>query len=132
MTLAPVQGKTGSLKVGASDNVVGGVRNLGVPKTWNTEDTMHLGDNAPSTLLNYQNWEVPVSLTLDHTDDGQGIMFAASEAGTSLAFKAYVTNTNYWEGTGVITDWRETIDAQKVNTATCTIKPYLGSMLNYT
>ena len=131
MTLAPGQGKEGNLKVSATDNAVGGVRSLSLPNSWNSEDVMHLQDDAPSTLLNYKTWNIPIELTLDHADDGQALLFGAFDNGTSIAFKAYVDNTHYWAANAYVTKWDEKIDAQKVNTASIELKPYLGSVLTY-
>lgn len=131
MVLAPGKGKEGTLKVGASDNVVLGVRSMSIPKNWDTEEIMHLQDQAPTTLLNYQKWEIPLELTLDHADDGQALLFGAEENGTNIAFKAYIDNTHYWSGDAVVTKWEEKIDPGKTNTVSTSLKPSLGSALTY-
>jgi len=130
MVLAPGAGKEGNLTVG-SDNAVLGVRSVGVPNSWNSEDVMHLQDDAPSTLLNYKQWSIPIELTLDHADAGQAEIFGAFDSGTSLAFKAYVDNTHYWTANAYVTKWDEKIDAKGINTVSVELKPYLGEALTY-
>lgn len=137
MTIAPVQGKEAKLAVGAGYDEVLGTRNANPDQSWNSEDIMHFGDDNPSTMLNYKQWSIPVTATLDReaaSNAGQKACYDSFDAGTSLVFKLYPdrdVTTSYYSGTCVVTDWKETQDAQKINVVTFTMKPYLGSALTW-
>ena len=121
-------GRLAKLEVGSAVEV-GGVRSLKPSKNWNTEKPMHLGDDAPSTLLNYKEWTISVEMTADYTDSGQNAIRAAFEAGTSLAIKPYKTASLYWTGTALVTKQDAPIDGTKRNVETYTLEPYDGSDL---
>ncbi len=129
MTLTSAPGRAGNLKVGAADTAVLGVRNLRIDPTWSTEKLMHLQDSAPSSLLNFKEWTVTFDLTEDLADAGQDLIRGAFDAGTSLAFKAYVDATHYWTSTAVVTKYSINIDPNKSNTASVTLEPYMGTAI---
>jgi hypothetical protein len=120
------QGKEGKLVVGAGDTEVKGLRTFSTPLNWNSEDVIHMGDDAPVTLLNYKQNEYPGTLTEDKMGDpGQLLIFDAAENGTTLAFKYYPDNAvtaEYWSGTATVPKWEEGFDASKIRTASFTFK----------
>ena len=135
-TFTPQQGKEGKLVVGGSNVEVKGLRTFGSPTNWNSEDVMHMGDDAPLTLLNYKINEFPGTLTEDKVGDaGQALIFGAADAGTTLAFKYYpdsAVTAHYWSGTANVPKWEEGFDAQKVRTASFTFKNGSGVAFTWT
>ena len=93
-------------------------------------------DDAPTTLLNYKTNEFTGTLTEDKVGDaGQALVFAAADAGTTLAFKYYPDGdvaTEYWSGTANVPSWKEGFDAQKVRTADFTFKNASGVAFAWT
>lgn len=136
MTWAAQQGKEGILKVGAGDTEVKGLRTFNTPANWNSEDIMHMQDDAPTTLLNYKLNEFTGTLTEDKVGDaGQLAIFTAADGGTTLAFKYYPDSdvtTDYWSGTAIVPKWEEGYDASKVRTASFTFKNGTGVAFAWT
>ena len=129
MSLVNAPGRAGNLKVSGADTSVSGVRNLKIDPAWSTEKLMHLQDTAPSALLNFKEWVVTCDLTEDLADAGQDLIRTAFDAGSSLAFKAYVDATHYWTSTAVVTKYSINVDPNKSNTASVTFEPYMGTAI---
>jgi hypothetical protein len=136
MTWNAQQGKEGKLVVGAGDTEVKGLKTFDTPTNWNSEDIMHMRDGAPTTVLNYKTNEFPGTLTEDKVGDaGQALIFAAANAGTSLAFKYYPdadVTAQYWSGTAIVPKWEEGHDASKIRTASFTFKNATGVAFAWT
>jgi hypothetical protein len=136
MTWTAQQGKEGKLVVGAGDTEVKGLRTFNTPTNWNSEDIMHMQDDAPQTLLNYKINEFPGTLTEDKVGDpGQALIFAAADGGTTLAFKYYPDADvvgEYWSGTAIVPKWEEGYDASKARTASFTFKNGSGVAFAWT
>lgn len=136
MAWAAQQGKEGKLVVGGGDTEVKGLRTFTTPTNWNSEDVMHMQDDAPTTLLNYKINEFTGTLTEDKMGDaGQLAIFDAADGGTTLAFKYFPdadVATDYWSGTATIPKWEEGYDASKVRTASFTFKNGTGVAFAWT
>jgi hypothetical protein len=137
--IVPVQGKESKLVVGVGNVEVLGIRTGGPDQSWNTEDLMHWGDEAPTAMMNYKVWSISFTATYDieeASNPGLKDIYEAFDAGSSLAFKLYPdedVTTTYWTSTAHVMDWKVTQDAQKNNVVTFTFKPATGaSVLTWT
>lgn len=133
MAIAPVQGKETKLTVGVGNVEVLGIRSGNPDQSWNTEDLMHWGDEAPTAMMNYKVWSIPFTATLDTeeaSNPGLKDIYEAYDAGSDLTFKLYPdgdVTTTYYSSTAHVMDWKVTKDAQKIDVVTFTFKPANGA-----